>query len=188
MKITTGQKAPDFSLTDINGTKFKLENIKGKRCLLTFYRFASCPFCNIRLHNLISNYDKFGDDFKIIAVFDSSLENLKNYATRHKSPFPVLADENNEIHRLYHIEHSLSGVIKGIVFRFPTLIASMLKGYIPWRIRGDITAMPADFLIDEEGIVQVAYYGRDEGAHLSVDLIKHFSHQRAEIVSDLIEV
>jgi len=188
MKIVTGQKAPDFNLTDISGAEFKLESLKGKRYLLTFYRFAACPFCNLRLHNIIKNYEKFDDNFEIIAVFDSSLENLQTYATRHKSPFPILADENNEIHRLYHVEHSLLGVIKGIVFRFPTLMISMFKGYIPWRIKGDITGMPADFLIDENAIVQAAYYGKDEGEHIPLHLVKQFSERRGELETDLVEV
>jgi len=107
MKMVIGQDAPDFNLTDIN-------NLKGKRVLLTFYRFASCPFCNLRLHNIIKEVEKYGTDFEVVAVFDSKLNNLRKYATRHQSPFPILADEDNSIHRLYHIEHSIWGVIKGI--------------------------------------------------------------------------
>lgn len=188
MKIIIGQQAPDFNLTDINGDEFNLSELKGKRYLLTFYRFASCPFCNLRLHKIINEYEKLGDNFEVIAVFDSSLENLQSYATRHHAPFPVLADVNNNIHRLYHVEHSLSGVVKGIIFRFPSLMMSMFKGYIPWRIKGDITGMPADFLIDEKGIVQVAYYGKDEGAHIPIHQVKQFAQRRGEIEADLIEI
>jgi hypothetical protein len=37
--------------------------------------------------------------------------------------------------------------------------------------------MPADFLIDREGIIQVAYYGKDEGDHLPFDTVKSFSRR-----------
>jgi len=188
MKIVIGQQAPDFNLTDISGAEFNLAKLKGKRYLLTFYRFASCPFCNLRLHNIINEYEKFGNNFEVIGVFDSSLENLQSYATRHQAPFPVLADENNKIHRLYHVEHSILGVVKGIIFRFPALMISMFKGYIPWRIKGDITGMPADFLIDEKGIVQAAYYGKDEGAHIPLHQVKQFAQRRGELEADLVEV
>ena len=188
MRLKTGQSAPNFNLTDISAIKFKTEKLKGKRYLLTFYRFASCPFCNLRLHNMISEYKKYDDSFEVIAVFDSSLENLQKYATRHQSPFPVLADEDNAIHRLYKVEHSILGVIKGVVLRFPSLMLSMVKGYIPWCIKGDITAMPADFLIDENGIIQAAYYGDDEGDHIPLHLVKQFAQHRGELEADLIEV
>jgi len=188
MKIVTGQKAPDFSLMQIDGSEFRLDSLSGKRYLLTFYRFASCPFCNLRLHNIIKNYKVFDENFEVIAVFDSTLENLQTYAIRHESPFPILADENNVIHRLYHVEHSFLGVVKGIVFRFPSLMISMFKGYIPWRIKGDITGMPADFLIDENGIIQAAFYGRDEGEHIPLHRVKQFSERRGELEADLVEV
>lgn len=188
MQIITGQPAPDFSLIDINGIEFKTERLQGKRYLLTFYRFASCPFCNLRLHRVIQKYKSYGNDFEVIAVFDSTLKNLQKYSSRHQSPFPILADENQTAHRLYQIKHSTSGVIKGVIFRFPSLILSLLKGYIPWRIKGDITAMPADFLIDENGIIQTIYYGRDEGDHIPMHLIKQFAQRRGELESDLLEI
>lgn len=178
MRLTTGQQAPEFNLMDINGKEFKHESLKGKRYLLTFYRFAACPFCNLRLHKIISEYDTYGRDFEVVAVFDSPLKNLQRFAERHNSPFPVLADENNSIHKLYRIEHSALGVIKGIILRFFSLSKAMLRGYIPWRIKGDITGMPADFLVDENGTIQTTYYADDEGDHIPLHLVRQFSQRR----------
>jgi len=188
MGLVTGQQAPEFTLIDISDAKFTLEKVKGKRYLLTFYRFASCPFCNLRLHNIINEYRNYGEDFEVIAIFDSSKINLKKFTSRHKAPFPILADEDNRIHHLYQIEHSISGVIKGIIFRLPALMSGMFKGYIPWRIKGSITGMPADFLIDENGIIQTAYYGSDEGDHIPLHLVRRFAQRRDEIEMDFQEV
>lgn len=62
-----------------------------------------------------------------------------------------------------------------MVFRLPTLLHGMFKGYIPLVIKGRLTTMPADFLIDRNGVIKTAYYGKDEGDHLSFDLVKAFS-------------
>ena len=188
MRLTTGQRAPTFSLTDINGKKFMLDSLNGKRYLLTFYRFAACPFCNLRLHKISEEYDKFDDEFEVVAVFDSSLENLQRFVKRHKAPFPVLADIDNSIHKLYQVEHSASGVIKGIILRFFSLSMAMFKGYIPWRIKGDITGMPADFLIDENGIIQNAYYANDEGDHIAMHLVRQFAQRQDQIQAGFEEV
>ena len=67
------------------------------------------------------------------------------------------------------------GVLKGMLLRMPTLIKGMLKGYIPLIIKGSLTTMPADFLIDKNGIIQKAYYGSDEGDHLSFEEVKAFA-------------
>jgi len=52
----------------------------------------------------------------------------------------------------------------------------MLRGYLPVRIKGKWTTMPADFLVDQAGIIKQAYYGNDEGDHLLFDEVKNFSH------------
>jgi peroxiredoxin len=175
MRKKAGERAPEIELPAIDGTVFNTERVRGKPYMLSFFRFASCPFCNLRVHELSRRFSEFGDDFQIVAVFDSPIANLVLHARGHNAPFPILADQENRYYNKYGIERSLSGVIKGMVFRMPTLIKGMGKGYIPTRIKGNITTMPADFLIDKNGVIQKAYYGRDEGDHLSIDEIKTFA-------------
>ena len=146
--------------------------------MLSFFRFASCPFCNLRVHELVKRFDEFGDNFTIVAVFDSPLDNLIRHSKGHKAPFPILADESNQYYREYGIEHSVIGMFKGMILRMPKLMKGMFKGYLPIIIKGRLTTMPADFLIDQAGIVQVAYYGKDEGDHLPIKEIIKFSNKQ----------
>ena len=175
MRLKSGVKAKNISFPAIDGSMFETESAKGKPIMLSLFRFASCPFCNLRVNELVRRFDEFGNDFTIIAVFDSPLDNLTRHAEGHKAPFPILADEDNKYYREYGIEHSVLGMLKGIFLRMPTLLKGMFKGYIPTTIKGSMTTMPADFLIDREGIIQVAYYGRDDGDHLPFDTVKEFS-------------
>lgn len=175
MKIKSGTKMKNIKLPSIDGSVFDTESISGKPFMLSFFRFASCPFCNLRINKLVKNFNEFGADFTIIAVFDSPLDNLIRHTEGHKAPFQILADEENIYYKEYGIEHSMTGVLKGMFFRMPTLLKGMAKGYIPTTLKGSITTMPADFLIDREGIIQTAYYGRDEGDHLPFNIIKEFS-------------
>jgi hypothetical protein len=62
-----------------------------------------------------------------------------------------------------------------MLLRMPTLMKGMSQGYVPIIIKGSLTTMPADFLIDKYGIIQVAYYGNDEGDHLPFEQVKVFS-------------
>ena len=106
---------------------------------------------------------------------------LQRYAERHNSPFPILADEGGVIHGQYSIRHSWIGVLKGMLFRFPSLLYAMFKkGYVPLTIGGRMNTMPADFLVDRQGTIQEAYYGRDEGDHLDFERIRQFAWQQAE--------
>jgi len=176
MRVTTGSKVKDIKLPSIDGSIFELESVKGRPFMLSFLRFASCPFCNLRINELVRRFDEFGDDFTVVAIFDSPLDNLKSHAEGHKAPFSILADEDNTYYRDYGIEHSFFGMLKGMFLRMPVLLQGMLlKGYLPTTIKGSITTMPADFLIDREGIIRNAYYGKDEGDHLAFDEVKAFS-------------
>ena len=175
MRLKAGEEVKHIKLPAIEGSVFDTERLKGKPFMLSFFRFAGCPFCNLRLHELAKRYQEFGDDFRVVAIFDSPLANLVFHTRGHKAPFPILADEGNQYYREYGIEHSFGGVMKGMLFRMPTLMRAMMKGYIPTTIKGSITTMPADFLIDRNGIIQKAHYGSDEGDHLAFDEVKAFS-------------
>ena len=175
MRLIPGSKLKNIQLPAIDGSLFDSENIKGKPVMLSFFRFASCPFCNLRVNELVRRFDEFGDDFTIIAVFDSPLDNLTRHTEKHKAPFPILADESNKYYKEYGIEHSFIGMLKGMIFRMPTLLKGMFKGYVPLIFKGSLITMPADFLIDREGNIKVAYYGKDEGDHLAFEQVKEFS-------------
>lgn len=183
--LQPGQSILPFTLPSLDGTPWQLSSLEGKPYLLAFFRFASCPFCNLRLHQLIQRLEALPGDFTMVAVFESSLTELQRYAERHSSPFPILADEGGVIHGRYGIRHSWLGVLKGMLFRFPSLLYAMFrKGYIPLSIGGRMDTMPADFLVDRYGIIQHAYYGRDEGDHLAFEQIRHFAKQQAESTSN----
>ena len=176
MKKAPGSDVEHILLPAVDGTIFDTATLAGRRYLLSFFRFASCPVCNMRLHQLGRNFGEFGPDFTIVAVFDSPLDNLRSHATRHSAPFPILADEHNTYYREFAIEHSLRGVLIGMLTRLPTLLRGMfIHGYLPHVVKGRLTTMPADFLVDENGVIRVAHYGRDEGDHLPLDTIREFA-------------
>ena len=176
MRKSVGQTIHDLRLPSIDGTQFQLDQFQGKRFMLSFFRFAACPFCNLRIHDLVSRYDELGDNFSIVAIFDSSLANLQRYAERHHAPFPILADERNIYYREYGIERSLLGTLKGAVLHLPSVLyATVVKGYWPTSFGGKLTTMPADFLIAEGREIRTAYYGKDEGDHLSFKQVKAFA-------------
>lgn len=60
--------------------------------------------------------------------------------------------------------------------RLPTLFKAMfIQGYLPFDLKGNWLTMPVDILVDENGIIQTAYYDKDEGDHLPFENIKEFS-------------
>ncbi len=175
MRRPVGDKITHVVLPSIDGPTFDTRSLTDKPFMLSFFRFAACPFCNLRVHELVERFDEFGNDFTIVAVFDSPLDDLVRHTAKHRAPFPILADESNRYYKKYSIEHSARGMLTGMIFRMPTLVKAMLKGYLPTTVKGSLTTMPADFLVDKEGVIQVAHYGNDEGDHLPFEQVKAFS-------------
>lgn len=169
MRLEAGQHAPGFSATDLHGQEVTLDQYRGRYLLLSFYRFASCPFCNLRIHELIQRMPELErHKLSLAAVFQSERDRLLAYAGNQRPPFPILPDLNRRLYRLYGIESSLYGLVAGFVLHLGRAMKSMRMGFLPGPTDGGTTLIPADFLIGPDGTIVTAYYGRDIADHLPV--------------------
>lgn len=177
MKIKIGDVISELSLPAIDGSAFDLENIKGKKALVSFYRYSSCPFCHLRINETISNKENFGDNFETIAIFNCTLESLQKSSTKHDSSIHILADEKRFYFDKYSIEKSGLGVLLGsIVGFFRFMKAIFIKGFNPFTsLSGAFTGLPVDVLIDENGVVQDVKYGKTTIDHISMSQVISFS-------------
>jgi len=180
MSYKVGDNITDLSLPGIDGSQFTLEQVQGKRYMLSFMRFSACPFCQLRIHQLISRWQQLDQNFTVIAVFDSPLDNLQQNADNVATPFPILADEYSLYYHKFSVKQSILGMFKAMFFRMSTLLYAMIvKGYFPIVIKGKITMLPADFLVDEYGIINSIDYGKDAGDHLPFDRVKAFAARQS---------
>lgn len=53
----------------------------------------------------------------------------------------------------------------------------MMHGYIPKEISSRLLIMPLSLLIDEHGIIQEIYHGKDEGDHMPLTQVDAFLRQ-----------
>jgi len=176
-RLRSGDTIGELTLPAIGGGTFDLSAYSRKRYMLSFYRFATCPLCNLRVHELVRRRAELPTDFGLVAVFDASLEDLTRHATRHGAQFPILADSDNVYYRQFGVERSAWRTAVGFIRRFPQIAYGVLvKGYFPGIPGGNITTMPLDLLVNEDGSVHTAYYGRDEGDHLPMSALLEFAN------------
>jgi peroxiredoxin len=175
MKLAKGDRIAELNLPNIKGGQFDIESLKGKKTLLTFYRFAQCPFCNLRVNEFVKRYPEFKDNLKVVAIFDSPLDHLVKSTKKHNAPFEILADESFKYFREYEVEQSAWKFFLGSFIRFHKIIIATLKGYIIFSFKGSMTTVPVDILINEDGVIEKAYYGKNTTDHLSFKEILEFS-------------
>ena len=177
MKLKKGQKIPELNLPNTKGGQFELNNIKGKKTLITFYRFAQCPFCNLRINELVKRYHEFQGNLNIVAVFDSPLDHLIKSTKRHNAPFEILADDSFKYFKEYEVERSAWKFFLGSIIRFYKIFDATLKGYIPLSFRGSLTTVPVDILVNDNGIIEKVHYGRNTTDHMNFEEILDFLHK-----------
>jgi peroxiredoxin len=177
LKLDEGTAATPITLPALDGSIFDTSALDGRPYLLSFLRSAACPFCNLWVRELARRYDEFGDDFTIVAIFESSPDDLRRHSSRYDVPFMILADEENRYSREYGVEDSLWGVVKGAVLRPTSLVKGFKETPFPPPLGGRVSTMPADFLVDRSGIIRRAYYAEDQGDHLPIDEIVRFSRK-----------
>lgn len=168
MRIQAGQAAKAFESRDLSGNPVSLEDYRGGRLMLSFYRYASCPLCNLRIHELIGKHETLKDrGLSMVAVFQSPTGSILEYVGKQDIPFPVIPDPERDLYRAYGVESSWGGFFKAAA-RLPEMIAATRAGFRPGRMEGKTAMVPADFLIGPDLVVEKAYYGRDIGDHMPI--------------------
>lgn len=175
MRIKPKETAQPFQVEDIHGRSIALQDYAGKKLLLGFFRHAACPLCNLRVHQLIESYPTLQDSgVDILAFFESPKDKILQYVGTQNAPFPIVADPTLETYRLYGVESSVFGMLRGIL-RFSDFSEAASKKLMFFNPHNDIALLPADFLINPDSTIHTAYYGRDIGDHLGLSAVYAFA-------------
>ncbi len=181
MRLAAPSQGIDFQTTDIYGKPFQLSDHLGKRVLLSFFRDAGCPFCNLRVYELTHNHQQWlHQNLVIIAVFSDTAEQVRRFVSRHPRPFTMLADPHLELYNRYGIQHSAAALMRALFFKFPRIVQGLFKGARPSN-NPHLTIVPADFLIAEDGRLTKVWYGRDTSDHIPLDEIQRFVDERVNL-------
>lgn len=173
-KYKAGDAAPAFEATDIRDRGISLENYRGRKVMLSFYRYASCPLCNLRISELLEKQASWkADGLDLIAVFQSPKESIDHYAGKQGIPFPVIADPRRKLYDMYGVHADLLKFAASALHP-EKLLQAAKKGFLPGKVENKVAMIPADFLIDESGKIFLAYYGKDASDHLDASVIESF--------------
>lgn len=182
MRLSAPCEQIDFQTQDIYGKPFQLSDHRGKRIILSFFRDAGCPFCNLRVYELTRHYkDWYEQNLVVIAVFSDTSEQVRRFVAKHPRPFTMLADPYLEIYNRYGIEHSSMALLKALLFKFPRIIMGLFRGARPSN-NPHVKIVPADFLINEDGRISKVWYGRDTSDHIPLDEVQQFVNAGKAVV------
>ncbi|GAX91836.1 thiol-disulfide oxidoreductase ResA [Effusibacillus lacus] len=96
--VAAGQAAPPFTLSDLNGNKLSLADLKGKVVLLNFWG-SWCDPCRQEMPAIQAAYEQYKDKgFVVVGVnIGESKVTAKGFADRYGVTFPVVLDKDREV-------------------------------------------------------------------------------------------
>jgi peroxiredoxin len=96
----SGQKAPDFTLKDLDGKSVTLASHRGKVVILVFWA-SWCPPCKDELQSLNKLYGMYKNKGLVILAVssDRSLSTVKDFIAQNPVTYPILFDEKLSISR-----------------------------------------------------------------------------------------
>ena len=138
-QVKVGDKAPDFTLADMDKKPRSLHEFLGKKVVLAFYVGAFTSTCTKEVCEFRDSMARLVDlNAQVIGVSVNDPFSNKAFAEKNRLPFPVLSDYNREVIKTYGVE----------LFDF-----AGLKGYT--------VAERSIFILNEEGFVRYMWISED---------------------------
>lgn len=161
-RLKVGDTVPDFWTRDINGNEVDSRDIKNNT-LFVFLRFAGCPFCNLAIYRLAHEHrllKKSGCD--VIAFVQSTGESIEENILQQQDeqpPFPIVADQPQDIYRLFGVTPNMAKAAKYTAKNATHWIDAVFKKkFKQTSFDGQAFMVPAYFLIDKHGVIQLVNY------------------------------
>lgn len=108
--IVLGEKAPDFSLPDINGTLVSLHDFARKRLVLVFYPGDDTPGCTAQLCAIRDDAEKFAEaGVTVLGINHANAASHAKFIEKYGLTARLLIDEGRVVARRYEALGSFMG-------------------------------------------------------------------------------
>ncbi|GLX98133.1 thioredoxin-dependent thiol peroxidase [Herbidospora sp. NBRC 101105] len=144
-RLEPGDAAPGFTLTSADGDDVSLDSLHGKRVVLYFYPAAMTPGCTKQACDFRDNLAALtGKGITVLGVSKDKPPKLRQFAERDALTFPLLSDEDLEVHKAYGVygeKQNYGKTIMGVI--------------------------RSTFVIDPDGKIEKAFYNVRATGHVA---------------------
>lgn len=144
LRLSAGDPAPAFTLTDQDGASVSLADFAGRRVILYFYPAAMTPGCTTQACDFRDNLASLaGAGYVVLGVSKDSVEKLKAFQEEDGLTFPLLSDPELTVHQAYGAygeKNSYGRIVTGV--------------------------LRSTFVIDEAGTITLARYNVKATGHV----------------------
>lgn len=165
--IRRGGQAPDMDLTDEAGNRVKLSRAwEHGPALIMLWRHLGCGCGLQRIERLTDEYQRYIDSgLNVVVVAPGEVERVVAYKEKYGLEATALSDPDYATHRAYGLSHwSKEQVLYDAPDEFCSLSRDIGQVFQTERreqgrnLVDDPWMQSAEFVVDPEGLVRVAYY------------------------------
>jgi peroxiredoxin Q/BCP len=144
-RLSPGDKAPAFKLSDADGAQVSLKDFAGHKVVLYFYPAAMTPGCTTQACDFRDNLAELNDaGFAVLGISPDKPEKLAKFRDTEGLTFPLLSDPNRSTLENYG------------AYGEKTMYGKKVTGVIR-----------STFIIDEKGTIEQALYNVKATGHVA---------------------
>ena len=146
-RLTTGEKAPDFTLSDDSGDSVSLKDLRsaGGRTIVYFYPAAMTPGCTAQACDFTESLGSLtADGYQVVGISPDKPEKLAKFRERDHLSIRLLSDPD-----------------KAVMKEWGVFGEKMMYGK---RVTGVIRST---FVVDDEGRIEHAWYNVKATGHVA---------------------
>lgn len=156
--LKVGDTAPDFELPNAFGRQIRLQDLLSEGpVVLTFFRGAWCPYCNLQLRGLkqtLPHIEQQGA--RLVAVTPQMPDKSREQVEKDGYPFEILSDLDDRVMKTY-----------GLFFEVPSDLSDVYKKRLSLDLaeyNGEgryVLPVPATFVVGRDRVIRAAFADPD---------------------------
>ncbi len=144
-RLSAGDKAPEFTLSDADGNKVSLADLRGQSVIVYFYPAAMTPGCTTQACDFRDSLDSLAaSGYAVLGISPDKPEKLAKFRDRDGVTFPLLSDPDREVLTAYG------------AYGEKTMYGKKVTGVIR-----------STFVVDPDGAVKLARYNVKATGHVA---------------------
>jgi peroxiredoxin Q/BCP len=144
-RLSPGDTAPDFTLTDDTGDQVRLADLRGRKVIVYFYPAAMTPGCTKQACDFTYSLDSLkAAGYEVLGISPDKPEKLAKFRERDSLTITLLSDADRSVMKAWG------------AFGMKKLYGKEVEGVIR-----------STFVVDEEGRIELAQYNVKATGHVA---------------------
>lgn len=144
-RLSPGDVAPDFTLTDDTGAEVSLSSLRGRKVIVYFYPAAMTPGCTKQACDFTESLDSLqGAGYEVLGISPDKPEKLAKFREKDALTIRLLSDPDKSVMTSYG------------AFGEKTMYGKVVQGVIR-----------STLVVDEDGTVELAQYNVKATGHVA---------------------